>query len=419
MDKFYSSAQYPGRCRVCGELVHKGTPVYYDTELPYGRKVKHAKCDGPVRDLDDTDRHRWSGRGRKPQGTRGTSRPGAPGGSSSQGPGGQAGQGSDSSADGSQDSQNGADSSRDASGAAGAGGQDGQGSQGQADTSGSPDGQGQGQKGQQEDSDSQGNPKAKAPGETDQPKPLPRIPNEHERLPILIALVSPDAEGKRSHVWVWGPKGTGKSHAASVAAKHLGLKFYSMSVGRQTIQQDFFGYYFHNGVLLKPAFREWFEHGGLFCIDEIDAASAEVLTSLNSALSNKWALFPDGMVLMHPNSVLVATANTEGRGKTEEYSGRSAQDGALLDRFHRLLWPIDLRIENKLTPNKRWLSFVRACRKALDGMGEVSMRASVEGSRELSKGIPWEMVVAGRITSGLSPEAQDIVARIEVPQVTP
>lgn len=245
------------------------------------------------------------------------------------------------------------------------------------------------------------------------------IDGEHFRLPVLVRYIA-----DQEHVWLVGPKGTGKSHAARVARDALNkangtdLPFYSMSVGPQSIQSDFFGYMFPNGTVYRTKFREWFEHGGVFCLDEIDAGSADVLTSLNSALANGWAMFPDGMIQIHPTAVLVATANTDGSGRTELYAGRTQQDGALIDRFAFVDWPIDEALEERLVSNKHWLRYIRDARTAVAtvNQAEISMRAAIKGAKDLAAGQPLDIVIRARVAKGLSPEALDVLRKVTPPK---
>lgn len=142
------------------------------------------------------------------------------------------------------------------------------------------------------------------------------------------------------HVWLVGPAGTGKTTLATMAAKALGLTFYSIQVGPMTTEAKLLGYFDANGRYIRSIFREAYEYGGLFLLDEIDAAHPGVLTILNAALANGSMAFPDGMVSMHVDFRAIAAANTAGNGADKAYRGRQGQDAATINRFAYV--PVDL-----------------------------------------------------------------------------
>jgi len=134
-------------------------------------------------------------------------------------------------------------------------------------------------------------------------------------------------------IFLYGETGSGKTRIAIDVANALNLKHFSISANEQTSKVDFLGYYDAHSNLIKTPFREAYEKGGVYIIDEIDAANANVLTVLNSALSNGSMSFPDGIVNQHKHFICVCTANTTGDGSSMKYIGRNQLDDATLDRF--------------------------------------------------------------------------------------
>lgn len=204
---------------------------------------------------------------------------------------------------------------------------------------------------------------------------------KHKQLNDLIALV-----GSGLNVMITGQAGTGKTKSAEQVAEALGLAFYCMSVGSQTSKSDLLGYMDANGKYVSTIFRQAYEKGGVFVMDEIDAGNSNVLIVLNSALSNGLCAFPDGMVKKHDNFRFVATANTYGNGADRVYVGRNQLDGATLDRFATIDWKIDEKLETSITPQGKykdlWLAIVRGVRKEVEKHGLrmiISPRASVKG----------------------------------------
>lgn len=157
--------------------------------------------------------------------------------------------------------------------------------------------------------------------------------------------------GARIPLLLVGPAGSGKTHIAITCAKALELPYFAISVNEQTSKSDFLGYNDANGELVETNFRKAFEKGGVFIIDEIDAGNPNILTVVNSALSNDTCAFPDGMVQRHPDFVCVCTANTFGEGESIQYIGRNILDAATRDRFTSIRIDYSAVLEEILVPN--------------------------------------------------------------------
>ena len=163
---------------------------------------------------------------------------------------------------------------------------------------------------------------------------------QHAYFQALLRIVA-----ARRNAWLCGPAGSGKTTSAHEVATLLGLKFYAKSVGPQVTESSLIGYTDANGKTVRTQLREAFEFGGVFLLDEVDAASPAVLVVINALLANGVASFPDTVVEKHPDFVLIAGANTIGLGADRQYVGRQQIDAATLDRFVLLDWPYDPRIE--------------------------------------------------------------------------
>lgn len=223
---------------------------------------------------------------------------------------------------------------------------------------------------------------------------------EHFQFKILLELIK-----ARVNALLVGPAGSGKTTAAEHVADRLGKKYFSISVGQQTTKTEFFGYMDATGKYVRTLFREAYENGGVFLIDEMDAGNANVLTAMNQALANEQCAFPDGMVRKHVDFTIVASANTYGTGANREYVGRTQLDAATLDRFAVVEWNYDEKIENKFTANKTWLNFVKSCRSNANRnkiRTVVSPRASFSGDKLLAAGMEWGQVVNMLIKKGLN-----------------
>lgn len=211
-----------------------------------------------------------------------------------------------------------------------------------------------------------------------------------------------------------GPAGTGKTQGAEQVAEALDLSFHSISVGSQTSKSDLVGYMDGGGTYRRTQFREAYENGGLFLLDEADAGNSNVLILLNAALSNGYMAFPDGMIHRHKDFRMVATANTFGNGASRQYVGRNQLDAATLDRFTVLNWDIDDKIETAMAgkheTGKKWLKAVRAVRQRVSEQLElrvvISPRATLRGAQLLAAGMEFETVLTMALTGNIPVASQ-------------
>lgn len=191
------------------------------------------------------------------------------------------------------------------------------------------------------------------------------------------------------HVFLSGPAGSGKTTCGEQVAQALGLEFYPLSVGPETMKSDLLGFIDAAGNYHTTPVREAFEKGGLLLLDEMDAGSGASLTVLNALLSNGYCSFPDGKITRHPNFRCVACANTYGRGADRMYVGRQTLDAATLDRFVFRAFDYDEELERRLAGNDAWVDRVQKIRTAASRQRlrvVVSPRASIIGASMLEDG---------------------------------
>lgn len=207
----------------------------------------------------------------------------------------------------------------------------------------------------------------------------------HKKMPRLIEYLQ-----ARENVYIYGPPGSGKSHAVHQAATALGLPFYYISVNPQSAAWRIEGFIDANGKYISVPFRQAYEHGGVFCIDEMDNGNGNLWTSLNSAIENGTAAFPDGLVPRSPDFVLAATGNTALRGADRFFPDRRPADPATIDRFRYLEWDYDIALERAVVsaidpeaiPWMLWVQTVRDYAKThtLKGLW-ATPRASINGAK--------------------------------------
>lgn len=164
----------------------------------------------------------------------------------------------------------------------------------------------------------------------------------HAAAPEVIAAV-----GAGVNPFLVGPAGTGKSHLAETVAEAFGQGFRAVSCSPDMSMFDLVGYRDASGQYNATPFREAWEDGHLFLLDEPDQSDPSILKGLNAALANSVYAFPDGMVKRHENFRAIAAANTWGTGATVEYSGQSL-DASTLDRFAAFRVDYDRELEAEM-----------------------------------------------------------------------
>jgi cobaltochelatase CobS len=231
---------------------------------------------------------------------------------------------------------------------------------------------------------------------TDNSKPKD-LGTQHHQLPTLIQILS-----TKLNVYLVGPAGAGKTHAAIQCAKGLNIPFHF--TGAIASEFKLTGFMDAQGRIVSTEFRKAYENGGLFLFDEIDASYPQAVLAFNAALANDYMDFPDKRVVRHEKFHCIAAANTYGQGADRQYIGRNQLDAASLDRFVFLDWKYDENLERELTGNVNWSSYVQKVRKFIEEnkiRHVVSPRASIFGAKLLASGISRDIVETTIIWKGL------------------
>ncbi len=246
------------------------------------------------------------------------------------------------------------------------------------------------------------------------------VGRQHEKFPKLLTLVSGG-----NFVYMHGAPGSGKSTAAINTAKALSLPYGYISLSAQTAESRLLGFMNAVGVYVETEFYRCYKNGGVFCIDEMDNASANLLTALNSALENRKAAFPHEVVDMHSDFVMVATGNTVGYGANPMFPERRPMDQAFRERFVFFDWGYDELLERDIAmgindASGRWVDWVQKVRKyAAQHFPRLAVtpRASIKGAGLLVDFSPSE-VADMVIFKGFDKDSKDrIVTAIPYPKV--
>lgn len=170
------------------------------------------------------------------------------------------------------------------------------------------------------------------------PQPLEIVPDQPRWYGTAAKLVDAGLP-----VYLVGPAGTGKGqfvtwYAARVNKPVRVVVGSGDMAGRELYiaRRDASGGTVTNvpGPITRAATR-----GEVAFLDEVDGFDANALLPLNSILNgDKFVSVPVlGEIRIHPETRIIAAANTNGRSKDRAYSGRNRLDGAFLNRFAAMI----------------------------------------------------------------------------------
>lgn len=248
--------------------------------------------------------------------------------------------------------------------------------------------------------------------------PAIEIDNAHHMLSTLIQYAS-----KGRHTYLYGPAGSGKSTAAQQAAKALGRAYYYISLTPQTPESRLMGYMDAHGKYIRTPFREAYEHGGVFNIEEADNGGGNLQTALNSAFENGHCAFPDQLVKRHADFVVVATGNTCGRGASPQFPERRPFDQAFAKRFTYLYWGYDEKLEKaialSINPNAGvWIKWMKDLRRWIEQSRAVLVASPRETYRiveDFANNMPKDIVLNGALWNGNDELRDKALANVPCP----
>ena len=221
---------------------------------------------------------------------------------------------------------------------------------------------------------------------------------KHEGAHPEIGKIAAKLLSQRPHdrnLYIWGPAGTGKTTIAEyLAEKVIDSPLHVQGVAMS--KYDIFGFKLPSGDIVRTAFMDAWQHGGVWLLDDGDRSDPKALAALNAATANGIADFSHcglGTIPRHPDCIIIVTGNTPMNGQSAAYSAASRQDGAFRDRFtfHHLAQ--DEAFEREITPHLEWTKRVQRIRAAVAEIGDkaqtqilATMRASFQGAALLATG---------------------------------
>lgn len=167
-----------------------------------------------------------------------------------------------------------------------------------------------------------------------------KIHNVHKQFNAVLQLLNAG-----EYVYLHGSPGGHKSSIGPQLAEALGVRYGYMSLCEQTPEYVVKGFTSPiNGEYYQSQFVDFYENGGLFCWEEMDAANDNLRASLNTMLENKLAALDKGLVKMHDNFYMLANGNTCGRGAHPAFPSRTGFDAAFAARFVFLQFEYDWQL---------------------------------------------------------------------------
>ncbi len=192
-----------------------------------------------------------------------------------------------------------------------------------------------------------------------------------------------------------GPAGSGKTTLASNIAKALNLNFAHVSCSSGMSEAHLLGRMLFDGTYVPADFVTTYENGGVFLFDEVDAADANTMLIINSALANGILSVPNrkekNHATRHKDFICICAGNTWGTGSLE-YQGRNHLDAAFLDRFavSKVFIDYDTELERDICGDYKELftelSYIRQRVKEHRVRRVLSTRAFISGTRQMKMG---------------------------------
>jgi hypothetical protein len=171
----------------------------------------------------------------------------------------------------------------------------------------------------------------------------------------------------------------------------------------------------------STSFLDCYENGGVYLLDELDAADPNLLLVINTALANGYCNLPNRTAkpkaMKHDDFIPIATANTFGKGGNRQYVGRSQLDESTLDRFRigTVECDYDPGVERHLCPNGDLLEKCWEIRKKIvdSGLRRVMSTRFIQDAYIMNSQAKWDIEkIVNVFLEGWTPEEKNKVLSV-------
>lgn len=189
-----------------------------------------------------------------------------------------------------------------------------------------------------------------------------------------------EAYNNRNNMLIIGPTGSGKTHLLRHVADSLHIPYFRVNMTGGWTPDDFAGQFIPNQnpgpdspkyIWKDGTLVEFMKNGGIFVVDEINMAPADILSMLNSVTDDERKLVltqKDGeVVIAHKDFCFMATMNPD-------YEGTKPLNLALKDRFRIVYLDYNDNVEKKLGVDSKFLEMTKKLRTSSEITTPVSTR---------------------------------------------
>ena len=203
-------------------------------------------------------------------------------------------------------------------------------------------------------------------------------------------------------IYIYGPRGCGKNTLCEQYAKARNLHFGFVSCTQGMSEAKLTGCSRPTGATGEWQFRttdfvNCYEQGGVYLIDEMDAADPNVMLCIQAAIAGNQLPLVDRPKKPYaeksPDFVLIGAGNTDGKGATEDYHARSKMDAAFLDRFLPFPMTYDPVLEKKICPDKELYDFFIGVRALIESTNTVGYSVGTRTLANYSKMLRYGFTV--------------------------
>ncbi len=174
------------------------------------------------------------------------------------------------------------------------------------------------------------------------------VSEQHSMMAELVPLVA-----ARSHNYLFGPAGSGKSKGQEIALGLCGFTRFEMMSMPGTLPGGIKGYdgpakFVHTVVSRAFGNKDKGERGWPIIMDEFDRMLPECAAALNTILESRRMVVDGETINAGEDFFVLGNGNTDMRGATDMYTAARPLDYSTAARFPFIFWDYDLALEDRL-----------------------------------------------------------------------